>query len=137
MTTETIDRLYLELSHFTSAKTGRELELENAAKASQAFQAQAVKERDEARERLEWLHGHTIGGLALLGVSTPEEGFIAARHCLPDCFERAKRERDRFARLAARVKEIIAPDGSTNHTGYGSPIFAEIRKLADEATGEA
>jgi hypothetical protein len=52
MTTETIDRLFLELSQVTSAKTKRELELECTAKASLAFQEQAVKERDEAREDL-------------------------------------------------------------------------------------
>jgi hypothetical protein len=52
MTTETIDRLFLELSQVTSAKTKRELELECTAKASLAFQEQAVRERDEARAEL-------------------------------------------------------------------------------------
>jgi len=47
--TETLDKLYLEWSQFTQAKTARELQLENFIR--RCIPSMTVKEQQAARER--------------------------------------------------------------------------------------
>ena len=59
---------------------------------SKSNRAEAGKRITELKDERDWLHITTIGWFAKLGVCTPEEGFLKARHCLPACFEQVQKK---------------------------------------------
>lgn len=54
--TETLDRLYLEWSQFTKAKTGRELALERSLQSILNTSMQATRTLDDFRSDLTWIN---------------------------------------------------------------------------------
>jgi hypothetical protein len=62
-------------------------------------------ERDAAQALAKRLADDALVALAGSKIATPEEGFLKAPHCLPDCIERLRAERDRLRKELDEIYE--------------------------------